>query len=371
MIIGIPKENYREERRVGLTPAGVHALVDAGHEILVESDAGTASGFSREDYEQAGASIVFSPKEVFSRSDFIVKVMPPTPEECRWMEEERILFSFLQLGVANPEVHHALKSDRVTAIGYELIEDSDGNLPVLTVMSEIAGKLSPQIAGRYLESTHGGRGICLSGLAGISASNVVIVGAGTVGRIAANAFLGAGASVMVLDSDLNRLRRLEHTLHRPVNTALATPYNLSRAVEFADVLVGAVLIHGKRTPHVITDAMVQKMKTGTVVIDVSIDQGGSVETSHPTTLSDPVFVKHGVIHYCVPNIASSVSRTASHALNNVLLPFVQAVAGKHYSAFAEDLDLRRGLYFYRGEPVHDSLSALLIDADQKKGSDER
>jgi alanine dehydrogenase len=371
MIIGIPKEKYRDERRVGLTPAGVHALIDSGHEILVESDAGTGSGFSREDYQQAGGAIVFSAKEVFSRSDFIVKVMPPTLEECHWMEEERILFSLLQLGVANPEVHHELKSDRTTAVGYELIEDSDGNLPVLTVMSEIAGRLLPQIAGRYLESNYGGRGICLSGLPGISASNVVIVGAGTVGSLAAGAFLGAGASVMVLDSDLNRLRRLEHTLHRPVNTALATPYNLSRAVEFADVLVGAVLIHGKRTPHVITDAMVQKMKTGTVVIDVSIDQGGSVETSHPTTLSDPVFIKHGVIHYCVPNIASSVSRTASHALNNVLLPFVQAVAERHYSAFAEDLDLRRGLYFYRGEPVHDSLAALLIDADQKKGSDER
>jgi alanine dehydrogenase len=269
--------------------------------------------------------------------------------------------------VANPEVHHVLQSDRATAVGYELIEDTENNLPVLTVMSEIAGKLLPQIAGRYLESNYGGRGICLGGLPGISASNVVIVGAGTVGTIAACGFLSAGASVMVLDSDLNRLRQLHHNLPRPVNTALATPYNLLRAVDFADVLVGAVLIHGKRTPHVISESMVRKMKTGTVIIDVAIDQGGCVETSHPTTLSDPVFVKHGVIHYCVPNIASSVSRTASHALNNVLLPFVQDVARKHFSAFAENLDLRRGLYFYRGEPVHDSLSTLLMN-DQKGGN---
>jgi alanine dehydrogenase len=249
-----------------------------------------------------------------------------------------------------------------------MIEDSSGNLPVLNAMSEIAGKLLPQIAGRYLETTYGGRGVCLSGLPGISASNVVIIGAGTVGKLAASSFLGAGASVMVLDSDLNRLRSIQHDLSHPANTALATPYNLSRAVEFADVLVGAVLIRGQRTPHVITEAMVKRMKTGTVIIDVSIDQGGCVETSHPTTLSDPIFTKHGVIHYCVPNIASSVARTASHAFNNVLLPFVQMVAEKGFSAFADSAELRRGLYFYHGQPVNGELASLITEKDKKKGA---
>jgi alanine dehydrogenase len=361
MIIGIPKEIYRDERRVALTPAGVNSLINLGHKVFIQFDAGIGSGFLREDYEQAGATIVFSAKEVFSRSDLLVKVMPPTPEECSWLLDESILFSILQLGVANPETHRMLKHRRTTALGYELIEDATGNLPVLTAMSEIAGKLLPQIAGRYLETTYGGRGICLSSLAGISASNVVIIGAGTVGTIAVCSFLGVGASVMVLDSDLNRLRKLQQTSTRPVNTALATSYNLSRAVEFADVLVGAVLIRGKRTPHVITEAMVKKMKTGTVIIDVSIDQGGCVETSRPTTLSDPIFVKHGVIHYCVPNIASSVARTASHAFNNVLLPYVENVAEKGNAALLDNPELKRGLYLLHGDPVHKELAALLGD----------
>jgi alanine dehydrogenase len=371
MIIGIPRESYRDERRVGLTPAGVHTLATAGHAILIQSDAGSGSGFSRQDYEEAGANIVFSSNEIFSRADLVVKVMPPTVEEASWLQDDRILFSIVQLGVANPEVHRLLGKHKTTAVGYEMIEDSIGNLPVLTAMSEIAGKLLPQIAGRYLETTYGGRGVCLSGLPGISASNIVIIGAGTVGKLAACSFLGAGASVMILDSDLYRLRNIQNALPRPVNTALATQYNVSRAVEFADVLVGAVLIRGKRSPHVITEAMVKKMKAGTVIIDVSIDQGGCVETSHPTTLSDPIFVKHGVIHYCVPNIASSVARTASHAFNNVLLPFVQAVAEKGFSAFAENLELRRGLYMYHGESVNAELAFMLdADTEQKRGVNE-
>ena len=359
MIIGIPKESWHDEKRVALTPAGVHALVSAGHRVVVQSDAGIGSGFSREVYEHAGASIAFSAEETFSRADLVVKVMPPTAQECRWIPEEHFLFSWVQIGVANPEVHHELIQRRITAVGYELIQCADGRLPVLTAMSEIAGRMLPQIAGRFLETTYGGRGICLAGIAGIPASDVVIVGAGTVGSTAARSFLGAGASIMVLDSDLNRLRPLQSSHFGTINTALATPFNLARAVEYADVLVGAVLIHGCKAPHVITEAMVNRMKPGSVIIDVSIDQGGCVATSRPTTLSDPVFVKHGVIHYCVPNIASSVARTASHALNNVVLPFVEQVAESNVDAFAENLDLRRGLYACCGQSVHAGLAQLL------------
>ena len=359
MIIGIPKENWRDERRVALTPAGVYALVKAGHQVVVQSEAGAGSGFATAAYDEAGAKIAFSAEEVFKRADFLVKVMPPTVEESAWLPPEKFLFSWLQLGVAGPKVHEMLMARRATAVGYELIETPEGNLPVLTAMSEIAGLLLPQIAGRYLETTFGGRGVSLGGVAGIPASNVVIIGAGMVGSAAARSFLGAGANVMVMDADLPRLRQLEMTLLKMVNTALATPYNIERYVAFADVLVGAVLIHGRKSPHVASESLVRNMKPGSVILDVSIDQGGCIETSRPTTLSDPVFVKHQVTHYCVPNIASSVARTASHALNNVVLAFVEEVAGSAWHAFRENPALRRGLYMYRGQCTHEEIAGLL------------
>lgn len=359
MIIGIPRENWREERRVALTPAGVNTLIAAQHQVIVQFDAGAGSGFLREDYERAGAVVAFSAEEVFSRSDLIAKVMPPTEQECGWIRAETILFSSVQMGVANPDVHRSLMNLGVSAVGYELIEDENHNLPVLRAISEIAGKLLPQIAGRFLESTYGGRGICLSGIAGIPAANVVIVGAGTAGCAAAKAFVGCGASVMVMDSDLNRLRAVGNLAIGNINTALATPYNLSRAVEFADVIVGAVLIHGRRSPNVITENMVRKMRQGSVIIDLSIDQGGCVETSRPTSPSDPVFEKHGVIHYCVPNIASTVARTASHALNNVVVPFVEEVACAGLEPALSDPVLKRGIYLYRGQLMNAELATML------------
>lgn len=359
MIISIPKESWRDERRVALTPAGVYALVKAGHTVFVQADAGAGCGFAREAYDEAGAKIAFSAEEVFARGDLIVKVMPPTLEESQWIAPEKFLFSFVQLGVANPAVLQHLMQQRVTTVGYELIKNKEGNLPVLTAMSEIAGLLLPQIAGRYLETTSSGRGITLAGVAGIPASNILIVGAGMVGATAAQSFLGLGANVIVLDADLDRLRRLEMLSHKMVNTALATPYNIERYSSYADVLVGAILIHGRKAPHVVTEAVVQKMKKGSVIIDVSIDQGGCVETSRPTTLSDPVFVKHDVIHYCVPNLPSSVARTASHALNNVALPFIEEVTESEWQAFVESEELRRGVYFYRGHCAHEEIAGLL------------
>jgi alanine dehydrogenase len=359
MIIGIPKETRGEERRVALTPAGVYALAKAGHSVIVQSDAGTGSGFPAESYQGAGATLVFSAEEIFRRADLIVKFMPPTIEECGWIPEQRILFSTVHLGSANPAVHEMLRELGTTAVGFELIEDSQQNLPVVNAMSEIAGMLLPQIAGKLLETTQGGRGVLLGGVAGIPASNVVIIGAGTVGSTAARVFLGCGANVTMMDEDLKRLRMQEVLLNKAANTILATPYNVEKYVRSADVVVGAILIHGRRPPHVITETMVAKMRPGSVILDVSIDQGGCVETSRPTTLSDPAFKKHGVTHFCVPNIPSSVARTASHALNNVMLSFVEEVGVKGATAFRDNTTLRRGVYLYSGHCTHEGLAGLL------------
>jgi alanine dehydrogenase len=359
MIVGIPKESSQEERRVALTPAGVHSLSKAGHTVIVQSDAGGGSGFSIESYRDAGASVVFSSEEVFARADLIVKVMPPTLQECRWMGENKTLFSVVHLGSANPEIHRLLKDQQTIAVGLELIEDADHYMPILMAMSQIAGTLVPQIAGRFLETTNGGRGVMLGGLPGVPASHVVIVGAGTAGFTAARVFLGYGAGVTLMDKDLKRLRIVDSSLPNSINTALATSYNIERYVRSADVVIGAVWVHGQTAPHVITESMVRKMRPGSVIIDLSIDHGGSVETSRPTTLSDPIFKKHGVIHYCVPNIPSSVARTASHALNNVILPFVEDVGDNGLASFRNNLALRQGVYLFSGHCSHEGLAGLL------------
>ncbi len=359
MIVGIPKESWTEERRVALTPAGVHTLLMAGQTVIVQAEAGNGCGFSVDSYRDAGAAIAYSSEEVFARADLIVKVMPPTIQECSWMGEGKSLFSVVHLGSANPEMHRLLREQNIIAVGLELIEDADHHLPVVVAMSEIAGTLVPQIAGRFLETTHGGRGVMLGGVPGIPASHVVIVGAGTAGTTAAHVFFGYGASVTVMDDDLRRLRTVDAILPKAVNTALANPYNIERYVTSADVVLGAVMVHGRKAPHVITESMVQKMRPGSVIIDLSIDQGGCVETSRPTTLSDPVFKKHEVIHYCVPNVPSSVARTASHALNNVIVPFVEDIAENGRGSFRRNLALRRGVYLFSGHCTHEGLAGLL------------
>ena len=359
MIIGIPKESWNDERRVVLTPAGVHSLSMAGQEVIVQSDAGIGCGFSNDSYTESGAAIAFSAEEVFARADLIVKVMPPTIQECHWIGEEKLLFSVVHLGSANPEMHRLLREQRIVAVGLELIEDDEFHLPVVTAMSEIAGMLVPQIAGRFLETTNGGRGVTLGGVPGIPASHVVIVGAGTAGTTAARVFLGFGASVTMMSDSLKHLRIVESILGKIVNTALSNPYNLERYIMSADVVMGAVMVHGRKAPHVITESMVTKMRPGSVLIDLSIDHGGCVETSRPTTLSDPVFKKHGVCHYCVPNIPSSVARTASHALNNVIAPFVEDIAENGTESFRDNSALRRGVYLFSGHCTHEGLAGLL------------
>lgn len=358
MIIGIPKETWHDEKRVALTPAGAHALIKRGHQVVVQNDAGLGCSFTNEAYVEAGATLAFDPQVVYGRADIVVKVMPPSKDEAKLMAPGKTLFSFLHFHGANSEMLQKVIDLRCTAIGYNLMDDAHGDLPVLMTMSEIAGMLLPQIAGRYLETPEGGRGVLLGRIAGIPATNVVIIGAGMVGRTAARAFADAGAEVLVMDNDLSSLRQIELHTRRPVNTAIASQYNIERYVKFADVLVGAVMIRGQQSPHVVREAQVKQMRPGGVVIDVSIDQGGCIETSRPTTHSDPVYEKHGLLHYAVPNIPALVARTASHALNNVLVSFVQQVADQQAEAFRENEILRHGIYIYEGQCTQSEVARL-------------
>ncbi len=359
MNIGIPTEVFAEERRIALTPVGVYALTNEGHTVYVQRGAGEACGFGDQEFREVGAELVYSAEEVYHRSDIIAKVQPPTEEECAFLDSGKIVFSFLSLGITRKPVIEILRRKGVIALGYEFSEQPDGTLPILTAMSEIAGSLLPQIAGRFLESVHGGRGITLAGVAGISPANVVILGAGAVGFNAARAFSALGAQVLVMDKDVNRLREIDRVLNKRVSTSVVTPLLVERAVRFADVLVGAVFIHGKRTPHVVTEKMVREMKAGSVILDVSIDQGGCVATSRPTTLSSPTFMEYEVIHYCVPNIPASVARTASHALNNSVLPWVLQVARLGIEVSLQRYRcLQKGTYLYQGHTTLRSIAEL-------------
>ena len=359
MRIGIPKENIYEEKRVALAPAGVDSLIRAGHTIYIQSGAGEGSNISDEDYAQTGAIVVYSSEEVYRRSELIAKVTPLSDEETELLQENQILFSFLHLAVGNKSTIEKLLKKNITAIGYELIEGQEG-LPVLHSMSEIAGQLSIQIAERYLESyTKGGRGILLGGITGVAPAAVVILGAGVVGITAARAAIGRGAQVIVIDHDLNRLRKIDSTFRERITTVMANPYTISRGVKFADVLIGAVLIKGEKTPHLVTEEMVKKMKRGAVIIDVSIDQGGCIETSHVTTISDPVYYMHDVIHYCVPNMPALVAKTASYGLNNASLGYIQNIADNGLAnALLGDSGLSKGVCSYQGYCSNEAIANI-------------
>jgi len=359
MEIGIPKEIAAEERRVAPTPVGVYALTQKGHSVYVQKGAGEASGFSDQDFREVGGQIVFSGEELFHRAQLITKIQPPTEGESGFLEPDKIIFSFLNLGITSKPLLTLMMKQGVTALGYELSEQDGGLLPILTAMSEIAGVVLPQIAGKLLESREGGRGITLAGVAGIPPSNVVILGAGAVGVNAARAFTQLGAQVMIMDRDVEKLRAVDQMMQKQISTSIVTPLLVERAVRFADVLIGAILIRGKKAPRLVTEAMVKNMKPGSVIIDVSIDQGGCIETSRPTTLSSPSYVLHGVTHYCVPNIPASVARTASHALNNSVLPWVQQVAKLGLkTAVKKFLCLQTGVYLHNGQCTSKSLCDL-------------
>jgi alanine dehydrogenase len=355
--IGILREDPNHERRVVLTPAGVQALVSAGNTVFIERDAGNASHFSNDDYSAVGAQIVYTSDEVFGRSELLLKISSPTEADCLRLVENQTLFTFLHLAVAKTRVLEQLLRKRITAVGYELIEDAHGDLPVLQAMSEIAGQMSIQIAARFLESSNNGRGIVLGGITGVPPATVVIVGAGTVGTAAARMAMGAGAEIIVLDIELSRLRTIEQRFNNGIITAVANEYNLRKALQFADVAIGAVLIKGERAPHLITEAMVQKMKPGSIVIDVSIDQGGCVATSRPTTLENPTYLLHNVIHYCVPNIAANVARTATYGITNALLPSLLEIARRGVPrALKENDGLAAGVCTYGGECTKDAIA---------------
>jgi alanine dehydrogenase len=350
MEFGVPKEVRVLEKRVGLTPAGVAALEAGGHRVYIEHDAGARAGFRDEHYESVGGKIVYTAAEAYGRADVVVKVARPTQQEHKLFKDGQAILSFLHLTVASPDLHAALAKHNITAIAYEVMQDVDGMLPILMPMSEVAGQLAPIYAGQLLTVPQGGRGILLGGLPGVARSIVIIVGAGTLGRSAARAFVGIGAQVLVLDNDVRKLRIVDEMFGGKVSTMIANEYNLSRMVGFADVLLGAVLKPGERAPILITREMVRKMRPGSVIMDFSIDLGGCVETSRPMSLSDPTFVAEEVIHFCVPNLPATVARTSSHALTNALQPYLLRMAECGLECALGELPaLYQGVKMYRGK----------------------
>lgn len=349
MNFGVPKETRDLEMRVGLTPAGVLALVQAGHTVYVEQDAGAGAGFRDENYRRAGAQVVYTPAEVYGRADVVAKVTRPTAREHALFRLEQTIFSFLHLSVSSPDLLEALADKEITAVAYETIQEENGVLPVLVPMSEIAGRLAPIIAGQLMMNTHGGRGTLLSGLPGVPQAAVVILGAGVLGINAARAFLGLGAQVIVLDRDVRALQKLDDVFSGRVTTMISNEFNLQRAVDFADVLVGCVLIPGQRAPVLLTRDMVRRMRRRSVLMDFSIDQGGCAETSRPTTLRDQTYIDEGVIHFCVPNFTAAVARTTSYAITNAALPYLLAIGDhglishhRHMAALSQGMNLYKG-----------------------------
>lgn len=327
MYIGIPKESRPYEYRVGLSPAGVEILAQSGGQIFVEHNAGVGAGFSDSEYEKAGARIAYSAEEVFGRADLLLKISRPLKREMEWLKEGAILAGLLHLPSASQDQIDILLEKKVTALAYEQIRDSSGALTVLRPFSLMCGAMIPQIAARLLQNNWGGKGILLSGLPGVPSAEVVIIGGGVVGMSAAQAMLAAGAQVTVIDKSLSVLEKISERLPRAV-TMISTKRNIERATGFADVVIGAVLVSGQRAPIVVTREMVRAMKPRSIIIDISIDEGGCVETSRPTTHDNPTFVEEGMVHYCVPNIPGVVARTASHVFLNAAIPYIHEVVTK-------------------------------------------
>lgn len=349
LFIGIPKEIAYQENRVALVPDAVALLVNNGHKIIIEAGAGKAASFEDNDYSEAGAEIVYSPNDVF-KADVIFKIAPPTLEEIELMQPKQTLFSALQLTVQPQDFLKKLITKKLNCIAYELIIDDAGIFPVIRAMGEIAGGASILIAAELLSNANNGVGAILGGISGISPTEVVIIGAGTVGEFAARAAIGLGATVKVFDNSTSRLRRLQNQLGSRVFTSVIVPKVLEKHLKTADVAIGALRASKGRTPCIVTDTMVSEMKTGSVIVDVSIDQGGVFETSKVTNHSKPVFRKHGVIHYCVPNIPSRVARTASYAFSNIFSQIILNMGdeGGIDSVIRKDSGLRNGVYIYNG-----------------------
>ncbi|MBC8183226.1 alanine dehydrogenase [candidate division KSB1 bacterium] len=359
MNIGIPKEILSEEKRISLTAQGVYSLVKEGHNVYIEKGAGVESSFSDVDFQKMGGEIVFSPDEVYMRSDLVVKVNPPTEAETELLRPDQMIFSFLQLALQSKNALQNLIDKKVTAIGTELIEIAPKYRPVLVAMSEIAGNMMPQIAGRFLQHDAGGRGIAIGRFPGIAPSTIVILGAGNLGFNSAKSFVSLGAQVIVLDEDVARLRHVENELGSSVITAIANHYSLEKALRSADVFLGAVYQTSKKAPILITRDHLKLMKKGSLIIDAAIDQGGCVETSRPTTHSDPIFIEDDIIHYCVPNITSVVARTSSRALNNIVLPFILEITRNGLKTICENNNiLLSGMYIRKGKCINSGIADL-------------
>jgi alanine dehydrogenase len=356
MVIGVPKEIHRQENRVGLSPFAVSQLTAEGHTVYVENGAGVPAHFTDRHFEQAGAKIVYSPEEPYHRSDLICRVSRPSTEELDLLKPGGVIIAFQHLAVIPRDNMDRFLELESTLIGYEVIEDANGDFPVLNPFSEMAGQMAIPLATHYLQTTKGGRGILIGNVPGVPPATVLIIGAGTVGTAAARSALGDGAHVLVVDDDMARLRALSHHLNGRPHTSISTTERLSRYSEIADVVVGAVLVPGQRAPHLITEEMVKGMKPGSVIIDISVDQGGCVATTRPTTLDRPTFMQHGVVHYCVPNMTANVPRTASRVLTNAALPYVKALAKKGLEdALRDDPALAGGVFTYQGKMVNSGL----------------
>lgn len=367
MIIGVSKEIKNNENRVGLTPAGAEALVKAGHKVLVETGSGLGSGFADEDYTAVGAELISDKKQLFDKAEMIVKVKEPLPSEYDLFHEGQLLFTYLHLA-AEPELTEALLKHKVTSVAYETVVGRDGrSLPLLAPMSEIAGRMSVQIGAQFLESRYGGAGVLLGGVSGVASAQVVIIGGGVVGTNAAKMAVGLGARVTIIDLSIERLRYLDDVFGGRVATVSSNSYNIAQWVREADLLIGAVLVPGAKTPQLVTEDMIKTMKQGSVVVDVAIDQGGSIATcDHVTTHENPTFVKHGVLHYSVANIPGAVARTSTLALTNATLPYALTLAGKGWrEACRQNAGLAQGLNTVDGkitnQPVSEALGLEYVD----------
>ena len=352
MRIGVPSEIKVHEYRVGLMPAAVRELIIGGHSVTVQSGAGLGVGCSDEDYRGAGAQILGDAAAVFAASDMIVKVKEPQASECALLRPGQLLFTYLHLAADKAQAQALMKSGAV-CIAYETVTSPDGSLPLLVPMSEVAGRMSIQVGAYYLQKAQGGRGVLLGGVAGIPPAKVVVIGGGVAGTHAVEMAHGLRAEVTVIDRSLPRLRALDVQFHGVVLTLYSTAESIERAVTEADLVIGAVLVPGAAAPKLVTEAMIKRMRPGSVVVDIAIDQGGCFATSRPTTHADPVYVVHGVTHYCVTNMPGAVARSSAQALNNATLPYVKALADKGWKqALAADAGLQAGLNVVDGRVVH-------------------
>jgi alanine dehydrogenase len=362
MIIGIPKEIKNNEFRVGLTPAGARMLVRSGHRVFIQKGAGAGSGMADDEYTAAGTDLLDTIEDIYDRAEMIIKVKEPLPEEFPLLKDNQILFTYLHLAPA-PDLTKALVKSNCAAVAYETVQLSDGSLPLLHPMSEVAGRIAPQAGAYYLEKAHGGRGILLGGVPGVSRGKVMIIGGGISGINACKIAAGLGADVTILDIRQKRLAYLDDIFGNTITTLMSNPENIATQVAKSDVVIGAVLIPGAKAPSLVSKEMISRMAKGSVVIDISIDQGGCFETSRPTTHQDPVYTVDDVIHYCVANIPGAVPRTSTFALTNVTLPYALAIADKGIRrAVLEDDALLKGVNVYRGNITYQGVADAMNDS---------